>query len=335
MTAMLAAADPWRWQPHPEVWVLVCGILALGLYATRVIGPKVVPAGTPVVTNQQRGFFALALVLLWISGDWPLHDIGEQYLYSAHMVQHLVISFVVAPLFLLATPEWLARLVILDDGFVSTWIRRLARPIPAAVLFNGLTIFLHWQTAVNKSVESAPFHYTMHVLLFSTALLMWVPVAGPLPEMRLSLPAQMVYLFLQSVIPTIPGGWLTFAENPVYKIYDRPYRLWGIDVINDQQAAGAFMKIIGGFYLWILITILFFKWAKQHELLSRRDEENRPRARDERLATTGTVPVVELSDELTYESIAAEFERLGPAPHEHVPGGLDGPRAGTDDPSAN
>jgi putative membrane protein len=322
MISMLAALDPWRWQPHPEVWVLVGGIFLLGGYATRVIGPKVVPAGTPVVTRRQKGWFALALGLLWIAGDWPLHDIGEQYLYSAHMIQHLLISFVVAPLFLLATPEWLARLVILDNGFVSTWIRRLARPIPAAVLFNALTVFLHWQGAVTRSVESAPFHYTMHVLLFSTALLMWVPVAGPLPELRLSLPAQMIYLFLQSVIPTIPGGWLTFAENPVYKVYDRPDRLWDISVITDQQSAGAIMKICGGFYLWVLITILFFRWASQHEVLARRMDEDRPRARDERL---DVIPLAELTLEsglgdLTYESVAAEFERLGPAPHEPVPG---------------
>jgi hypothetical protein len=140
---------------------------------------------------------------------------------------------------------------------------------------------------------------------------------------------------MQSVIPTVPGGWLTFAENPVYKIYDRPYRLWGIDVINDQQSAGAIMKILGGFYLWALITILFFKWASQHDLLSRRDDEHRPPARDERLAVGGLVPVAELSDELTYESVAAEFERLGPAPHEPVPGRPGGSRPDGDAPTAN
>jgi putative membrane protein len=321
---VLAAVDPWRWQPHPEVWVLVGGILLLGWYAAHVIGPKVVPAGTPVVTRRQKGWFALALALLWVAGDWPLHDIGEQYLYSVHMIQHLLIAFVVAPLFLLATPEWLARLVVLEKGFASTWIRRLARPVPAGVLFNGLTVFLHWPGAVTRSVESAPFHYSMHVLLFSTALLMWVPVAGPLHELRLSLPAQMIYLFLQSVIPTIPGGWLTFAENSVYKVYDHGNRLWGIDVINDQQAAGAIMKIFGGFYLWLLITILFFKWASRHEVLASRMDENRPRARDERL---DVVPVAELSGELTYESVTAEFERLGPAVHEPMAGSRDEPPA--------
>jgi putative membrane protein len=329
--AAVAANDPWRWQPHPEVWVLVLGIIGLGFYATRVIGPKVVPVGTPIATRRQKACFALAVVLLWVAADWPMHDIGEQYLYSVHMVQHLLISFVIPPLFLLATPEWLARLVLLDEGRVSRWLRRLARPLPAALLFNGVTVFLHWPATVTRSIESGSFHYSMHLLLFMTALLMWTPVVGPLPELQISRPAKMIYLFLQSVIPTIPGGWLTFADGPVYKVYDRPYRLWGISVVNDQQSAGAIMKIMGGFYLWTLITIIFFRWASTHEALSKHADEDRPRAADERQATrTATVPVVELSDELTFEAVSAEFERLGPAPPEAATH-----RHGGDDPSVN
>ena len=325
------ATDPWRWQAHPGVWLLVLGILGLGIYATRVIGPKVVPAGEPIVTRRQKGWFTLALVLLFVAGDWPMHDIGEKYLYSVHMVQHLLMSFVIPPLFLLATPQWLARLVITDGGAASTWIRRLARPVPAAVLFNGLTILLHWEEVVRLSAENGAFHYSMHVLLFSTALLMWIPVAGPLPEMRISLPAQMIYLFLQSVIPTVPGAWLTFADNPVYDVYGHAVRVWNVGVIDDQQSAGAIMKILGGFYLWALITILFFKWATRQEALNARSEYERPAVvPDERFAQrTAVVPVAELSDELTFEALSAEWERLGPAPHEHVPG------VPGDDPSAN
>jgi putative membrane protein len=314
--ALHAQADPWRWQPHPAVWLLVACILGLGLYATRVIGPKVVPAGVPVASRRQKGWFGLALVLLYVASDWPMHDIGENYLYSVHMVQHLLISFVIPPLFLLATPEWLARLVILDDSRASRILRKLARPIPAAVLFNAITVFLHWQTTVTRSVESGPFHYSMHLLLFSSALLMWMPVAGPLPELRITLPGQMIYLFLQSIIPTVPGAWLTFADNPVYKIYDRPYRLWGIGVIDDQQAAGAIMKILGGFYLWAIITVLFFKWAaKQEKLNARRDE------RPVHPSSPPPAPAAALADDLTFDAVRAEFDRLGPAPREPVPGG--------------
>jgi putative membrane protein len=113
---VFAALDPWRWQAHPAVWLLVGGIAALGFYATRVIGPKVVTDGSPIATRRQKGWFALALVLLLIAADWPMHDIGERYLYSVHMVQHLLISFLIPPLFLMATPEGLARLIVLDSG---------------------------------------------------------------------------------------------------------------------------------------------------------------------------------------------------------------------------
>ena len=317
---LAAGTDPWRWQPHPEVWLLVAGIVFVGGYGVRVIAPKVVPAGEPAVTRRQKGWFIAAVATLWFAADWPMHDIGEQYLYSVHMIQHLLITFVVPPMFLMATPEWLARLVVSDYGFVSRAIRRLAHPVAAGVIFNAVVVFLHWQTAVRLSVENGPFHFTMHVLVFTTALLMWTPVVGPLPELRMGLPGRMIYLFLQSVIPTVPGGWLTFAENPVYKVYDRAYRLWGISTIDDQQAAGAIMKILGGFYLWAIIIVLFFRWAAQAE---RTDRNLYPTsyvgAPDEPNAPAGATSIV--PQDLTYEHVAAEFDRLGPAPREHVPGG--------------
>ena len=64
------------------------------------------------------------------------------------------------------------------------------------------------------SVQSGPMHYSMHLLLFFSSMLMWMPVCGPIEERRLIAPAKMLYLFVQSIVPTIPAGWLTFAENP-------------------------------------------------------------------------------------------------------------------------
>lgn len=334
---LAAGADPWRWQAHPEVWVLVLGILFVGWYGVRVIGPKVVPAGTPLVTRRQKAWFFSAVALLWIAADWPMHDIGEEYLYSVHMVQHLLISFVIPPMFLMSMPTWLARLVILDDGITSRWIRRLAKPIPAAVIFNSLIIFLHWQGAVTESINNGAFHFTLHVLLFTSALLMWTPVVGPIPEMRMSLPGRMIYLFLQSVVPTVPGAWLTFAENPVYRVYDRPYRLWDIGVLSDQQAAGAIMKILGGFYLWAIIVGLFFRWAGQAEKAdgnrNRRAGTSDPSGSDPAQSSSTDEARPSALDELTYESLSAEFDRLGPARREPVPGGGDQPSPDSDDSS--
>ena len=289
----LAATDAWSWQPHPEVWLLIAGIVGLGVYTTRVIGPKVVPAGSPVVTARQRRFFALAVVMLAIAADWPMHDIAEQYLYSVHMLQHLLITFFIPIFFLQATPEWLARLVLGGSTQASTTLRRLAKPIVAGVIFNALAAITHWNGVVQLSADSGAFHYGIHLAMFSSALLMWLPVLGPLPELRLSPPGQMIYLFCMSIIPTIPAGWLTFADNVVYPAYDVDDRLFGIDVIDDQQAAGFIMKILGGLFLWVLIAVRFFGWTKEQQERDRRGRVVRP---------------------LTYEQVTEEFERT-PPPH--------------------
>ena len=254
--------DPWRWQPHPEVWLLVLAVIFFGFWAKR-IGPKVLPAGTPIATTPQKICFVVAILLLYLAADWPVHDIAEEHLYFVHMIQHVVITLIVPPLFLLALPSWLARLIILEGGYGSKIIRRLSHPITAALIFNGLSALTHWTSVVQWSYESGIFHYFVHLTLFISGLLMWMPVVSPLKELRISPPGQMLYLFLISVIPTIPSAWLTFAEGTVYKHYDDGFEMWGISVVTDQQAAGAIMKIIGGFYLWGIILVKFFRYTSK------------------------------------------------------------------------
>ncbi|MXW96693.1 MAG: cytochrome c oxidase assembly protein, partial [Acidimicrobiaceae bacterium] len=106
----LAATDAWRFQFHPEVWLMVAAIVGLGFYVAKVVAPAAGPAGAAAVSSRQRLSFVAGVALLWVSADWPMHDVAEEYLYSVHMVQHLLISFVVPPLLLMAVPEWLARL---------------------------------------------------------------------------------------------------------------------------------------------------------------------------------------------------------------------------------
>ena len=99
---MILAADTdiWRFQAHPEVWLLIAGAVALAFYAVRVIGPHAVAPGPPIVTRRNKIAYVAAIGALWVASDWPMHDVSEEYLYSAHMIQHLIITFVVPPLLL-------------------------------------------------------------------------------------------------------------------------------------------------------------------------------------------------------------------------------------------
>jgi putative membrane protein len=301
--SILAAApgtDFWRWQPHPEVWLLVVGVVALAIYALRVVGPKVVPAGTHVISRSQLAWLVLGVVLLWFASDWPMHDVAEEYLFSVHMTQHMLLTFAVPPVFLLATPEWLARLV-LGQGRVKRAFFTIARPVPAAVAFNALQLLTHWPGVVNTSVENALVHYVVHTALVSTAFLLWIPVCGPLPELRISYPAQMLYLFVTSIVPTVPAAWLTFAEGSVYSAYDIPQRLGDISVTTDQQAAGLIMKLVGGGFLWLIITIRFFQWASRFSDTDKAIDQAGP------------------AHDLTWADVEREFEQHPPPPEPRVP----------------
>ena len=297
----IAAAVPFQW--HPEVWLLVGFLTGAYIYMVRVIGPKAVGADQPVVTRANLITFVASMLTLWVSSDWPVHDISEDYLYFVHMLQHMSLTYFLPPLALMATPTWLAR-VVLGDGVVYQVVKRLTHPVVAAVVFNASIMILHIPLLVNASVESGPLHYSLHVIVVTAALLMWMPVCGPVPEFRIGTGGTMIYLFLQSIIPTVPAAWLTFADGVVYDAYDRPDRLWGIGVISDQQLAGAVMKVAGGMYLWGIVVYLFFtKFAVGNE-----DSYDYKRK--------GKIPPAEITghDEfpLTTEDVAREFAHSAP-----------------------
>ena len=98
-------ADPFRFVWHPEVWLLVAFLIGAYVYMVRVIGPHAVPFGQPPVSRRQWCCFVAAMLMLWAASDWPIHDLGEQYLYSVHMLQHMMLSYFLPPLALIATPD--------------------------------------------------------------------------------------------------------------------------------------------------------------------------------------------------------------------------------------
>jgi putative membrane protein len=129
---MSAAADlfpdPWRFQAHPEVWLLIAFLVGAYVYTARVLGPAAVGSGTPAVTRRQTSAFVAAVRAALVRRRLASHDIGENYLYSVHMLQHLILSYFVAPLVLIATPTWMAR-VLVGDGRAYRVVSWLAKPV--------------------------------------------------------------------------------------------------------------------------------------------------------------------------------------------------------------
>lgn len=273
-----ANPDPWRFVPHPEVWVMIAVLVLLYLYATRVVGPKAVPRGEKIITRSQSAWFFSGLAVLWFAVDWPFHDFAEDYLYSAHMVQHLLLTWVVPPMMLMAMPEWLARL-ILGRGRAYQVFRFFTRPLVAGIIYNIVMVLGHLPVIVNESVRWSGMHFTVHFVVVITALLMWTAICGPLPELRVSLPVQGLYLFLVGILTIIPSAWLTYSQDVIYVGYIHPWdQYWGLTALGDQQLAGFIMRSISGIYIGIVIIILFFRWFRQ--ATAGDDEERRERDRE-------------------------------------------------------
>jgi putative membrane protein len=311
MLAQLAETDPWRFQWHPEVWVLVGFLTAAYVYMVRVIGPRAVGSERAAVSRGNVVAFTGAMIMLWVASDWPLHDISEEYLYSAHMLQHMMLTYFLPPLVLLATPEWLLR-VLVGDGRLYRALAFLSRPVVAGVAFNAIVIVTHIPGVVNASVTNGPLHYSLHILVVLLSLLMWMPVCGPFPEFRITPLGKCIYLFLQSLVPTIPAAWLTFAEGTVYTAYDQPVRVWGMSIASDQQLAGAIMKTGGSVFLWTIIIFIFFKRFAAGYM----EQNGYKRQR--------SIPAAEMTGDqssgvLTTADVEREFARVPAAPDDQQP----------------
>jgi putative membrane protein len=225
------------WHSHPSVWLVLGGIWVAYLVAVR---RHRTVAGEPSDRRRRTTLFSFGMACLWLGADWPVHDLAEGYLYSVHMVQHLLFTLVAPPLLIAGMPAWMWRDILRPRGLFLVF-RFLTRPIVALILFNGLLLFTHWPEVVEASVRSELTHFTLHVLLVGSAVVMWWPVMSPLVELpALTPPAQMMYLFAQSLAPTISA-------------------------LNDQLIAGLLMKLVGGFILWGFVATIFFRWHAREE----------------------------------------------------------------------
>jgi putative membrane protein len=246
------------WHAHLDAWALIGSLVAVYLVALRRHPDRGATRG------QVAAFLGGAGALL-LASDWPVHDIAEGYLYSAHMAQHLLMTLVAALLLVVGTPAWMAQR-LLRPRWLRATVRCLARPVPGLIQFNVILVLSHWPVVVEGTIRYHPLHFVAHAVLLLSAILMWLPVASPLREVpRLRPPMQMLYLFLQTIVPTVPASFLTFGTSPLYPIYATFPRLWGIDVLADQQMAGLIMKVAAGFYLWVIIAAIFFRWYASEE----------------------------------------------------------------------
>jgi len=248
---------------HPDVYGVALAMILVYEVGLRTLADRYCPDDEVPVTRTQRVLFYAGVITMVVMSTWPIHDIAEERLFIFHMGEHIALSLIVPPLLLAGTPWWLMRAFVAP---IMPVVKFVTKPLIALILFNGWLAFIHVPSVVELMLTSELFHFVAHAILFVTSIIMWWPVMDPIPDTaRLSPFGKMGYLFLQSLVPTIPASFMTLGTTPLYGIYETFPRLWGIDVMTDQIVAGLIMKIGGGLILWGFIAWIFFSWWAEEQ----------------------------------------------------------------------
>ncbi|HEX2219270.1 MAG TPA: cytochrome c oxidase assembly protein [Gemmatimonadales bacterium] len=249
------------WSLHPSVLI---GTGLLGALYFWGIGPlrRRYALGPPAARWQVASFCAGLLVLL-VSLNGPMHDLSDYYLFSAHMVQHLLLTLLLPPLLIAGLPGWLLS-PLLKYPRVRTLARALTKPVVAAMLYTATIAVWHLTPFYELMMRSHDVHIATHLMFIVAATIFWWPVMSPVPELpRLPYGTGMLYLFLVGIPMQVVAAMITLSDDVLYPWYSAAPRTWGLTPLADQQLGGLLMWVPGNLWMFLAIGVLFFKWARE------------------------------------------------------------------------
>jgi putative membrane protein len=247
----------WRWSIHPSTVIGIAALGALYLWAARRLRQDPTPT--------QKIFFFTALFVMFASLNGPIHDLSDDYLFSAHMVQHLLLTLAMAPLLVAGVPGWMIRRP-LATRFIEPAARFLTRAPIAFIGFNVVMAAWHLPPLYNAAMANHNIHILQHLMFMAAAVLMWWPLLSQLPELpRLAYPGQMLYSFLMSIPMSIVAIYIAMSDHVLYPAYAAAPRVLPISPLEDQLLGALIMWIPGGIIFMIIMTVVFFKWNARGE----------------------------------------------------------------------
>jgi putative membrane protein len=208
--------------------------------------------------------FSAALLVLLGALNGPVHDLSDYYLFSVHMVQHLLLTLLFPPLLILGLPGWLVE-PLLRPPPVRRVARVLTHPVIAAVVFTLTIAVWHVSQYYDLMMRNHEIHIVTHLMFMATATLLWWPVMSPVPDIlpRLGYGVGMLYLFLVGIPMQIVAALITLSDRVLYPWYVAAPRTWGLTPQDDQQLGGLLMWVPGNLWMFLAIGVLFFIWARE------------------------------------------------------------------------
>jgi putative copper resistance protein D len=268
------------WRFDPLVVVPLVATAAAYLWAVRMVNRAHPRNPHPRVRTWcfMGGLGAIGLALAS-----PI-EAYEGVLFSVHMVQHLLLMLVAAPLLLaggpitltlrVATPPVRRRLLWVLHSPV---VKAISFPVVAWLLFAAVNWGWHFSTLYDEALENQALHYLQHATFLGAALLFWWPITGVDPSpWRMPYPVRLFYLFLALPQNSFLGVALLNTGTVLYPHYVTNVRTWGLSPLDDQHLGGVLMWAAGDIAFLVGMVVVLLGWV--------RAEERKTARLDERLA---------------------------------------------------
>jgi putative membrane protein len=248
-----------KWSVHPSTVIGLLVLAAIYIIRAAQAGPDESLSGA-----RKLSFFA-SLFVIFASLNGPIHDLSDNYLFSGHMVQHLLLTMLMPPLMLYGVAGWMLR-PLLRNRVIRAIATRVTRPMACFIIFNVVIAAWHIPALYNAAMENHDVHILEHLMFMAAAVLMWWPLTSQLPELpRLPYPGQMLYCFLMTLPMSVVAIYIVMADSILYPFYSSAPRIMKLSPMEDQLLGGLIMWVPGGILFMIIMTVVFFKWASRGE----------------------------------------------------------------------
>ena len=275
---------------HPQIhWfsdpaVLAPLLLFAAVYVWRFAQARR-EAGGRGAGPLQAAAFAGAMLALLAALVSPIDRLGEDYLFSAHMVQHLLLGDIAPLLLLLSLSRVIMRPATRRLTRVERALGRLASPATGILLWLAITYLWHIPALYDAATENALVHLLEHASFFAAGLALWWPLIQPVPMRRSLTGLQPVgYIAAAKAGLAALGLYLAWSTTPLYPYYEQTPRIWGLSPVEDQNIGGVLMMVEQSFTLVLVMVTLFIR------ALTKSEEEQLRRERLEDRADAAQVP---------------------------------------------
>jgi putative membrane protein len=222
-------------------------------------------------------YFAAGVVIGFVALQSPIDTGGDEYLFSLHMVQHLLLMMVAPPLCILGV----AAIRSSASGPPGRWRRAwavLVHPWSATLIFSAVLMVWHIPALYDATLTTEPIHVLEHLSFIAVGVIFWWPIIDPQrgADTRRWVGAfpKIAMLAASGIPPTVLGLIFTVAQHPFYDFYARAPRLWALTPVVDQQFAGVVMFGAGNLIYFAAVVAVFWRMFSDPA----RDEEEARRA---------------------------------------------------------